>query len=54
MLDEKGKSKGTLYLKNCSLRNFHSFLDLHIKNNLNIVPILGVDYSLANLTFNEN
>ena len=43
-----------MFLKNCSLRNFYSFLDLHVKNGLNLVPIVAVDYSLANLTFNEN
>jgi Copine len=51
--DEKGKSKGVIDLKNCSLRNFHTFLDLHLKNGLNLVPIIAVDYSLANLTFDE-
>lgn len=40
--------------KHCSLRNFHTFLDLHIKNGLNLVPIVAVDFSLANLTFDEN
>lgn len=39
---------------NCSLRNFYTFLDLHVRNSLNLVPIVAVDYSLANLTFDEN
>ena len=47
------KHKGTLSLQNCSLRNFHSFFDLIIKNGLNLVPIIAVDYSLANLTMDE-
>ncbi len=54
LLDEKNKVKGIIELKNCSLRNFHTFLDLHLKNGLNLVPIVAVDYSLANLTFDEN
>jgi hypothetical protein len=29
-------------------------MDLHIKNELNIVPVVAVDFSLANLTFDEN
>ena len=41
-------------LRNCSLRNFYTFLDLHVKNGLNLVPIVAVDYSLANLTFDES
>lgn len=54
LLDEKGRIKGQMFLKNCSLRNFYTFLDLHIKNGLNLVPIIAVDFSLANLTFDEN
>lgn len=52
--DESGKVVGTLDMKDCSLRNFHTFLDLHIKNGLNLVPIVAVDFSLANLTFDES
>jgi hypothetical protein len=52
--DEKEKPKGLIEFKHCSLRNFHTFLDLHIKNGLNLVPIVAVDFSLANLTFDEN
>ena len=29
-------------------------MDLHVKNGLNIVPVVAVDFSLANLTFDEN
>ena len=54
VIDEKKKVKGILKLKNCSLRKFYTFLDLHIKNGLNLVPIVAVDFSLANLTFDEN
>ena len=52
--DLNGKAKGFIKLKNCTVRNFYTFLDLHIRNNLNIVPIIAVDYSLANLTFDES
>jgi hypothetical protein len=54
VVDDKEKIKGQLDLRHCSLRNFHTFLDLHIKNGLNLVPIVAVDFSLANLTFDEN
>jgi hypothetical protein len=29
-------------------------LELSVKNKLNLVPVVAVDYSLANLTFDEN
>lgn len=54
LLDEKNKVKGDFEIIHSSLRNFHTFLDLHIKNGLNLVPIVAVDFSLANLTFDEN
>lgn len=55
-LFEEGKTSksaivGQVILRNCSLRKFYTFLDLHVKNELNIVPIFAVDYSMANLTF---
>ena len=58
-LFEEGKNtksalKGNMMIRNCSLRKFYTFLDLHFQNNLNIVPIVAVDFSLANLTFDEN
>ena len=53
MQESNGKSKGFLQLQNCSLRNYHTFFDLIIKNGLNLVPVIAVDYSLANLTFDE-
>ena len=29
-------------------------MDLYIQNGINIIPVMGVDYSLANLTFDES
>ena len=52
--DCKEKIVGSLELRDCSLRNFHTFLDLYVKNGLNLVPIVALDFSLANLTFDEN
>lgn len=54
IVNESGKVRGEMHFRNCSLRNFYSFIDLHVKNGLNIVPVIAVDYSLANLTFDEN
>lgn len=53
-MNDGTKKKADVLLRACSLRNFYTFLDLHVKNGLNLVPIIAVDYSLANLTFNEN
>ena len=48
------KVKGKFYLQNFSIKSHYSFIDLYIKNSLNIVPIIAVDFSLANLTFDES
>lgn len=53
VLDGQKKFKGKLDLINCSARRYYTFFDLHLKNKLNIVPIIAVDFSLANLTFEE-
>ena len=53
LLDEKAKYKGKLEVRSCSARRYFTFFDLIFRNKLNIVPIVGVDFSLANLTFNE-
>jgi hypothetical protein len=49
-----GKQKGFIKFKNCTVRNLYSFLDLHVRYNLNLVPIIAVDFSLSNLTFDES
>ena len=51
VIDDKNKVKGVLKLENATLRNFYTFIDLHVKNNLNLIPIIAIDFSLANLTF---
>ena len=51
--DGKGKVKAKLYINNFSIRQHYSFMDLYIKNSINIVPVMAVDFSLANLTFDE-
>lgn len=51
--DEKNRVKAKLYLSNFTIKTHYSFLDLYFKNKLNIVQIVGVDFSLANLTFDE-
>lgn len=51
MLGEKNDNRGTFFVSNCSARRFYTFFDLRMRNQLNIVPIIGIDFSLANLTF---
>ena len=41
----KSSKRGILMVRNCTLRKFYSFLDLHVKNGLNIVPVIAVDFS---------
>jgi len=53
-VDGAGKGKGKLQFSNCSLRNSYSFFDLTIKNDINLIPVVAVDFSLANLTFDES
>jgi hypothetical protein len=40
-------------VRQCSARRFFTFFDLILSHKLNLVPIIGMDFSLANLTFNE-
>ena len=53
LLDEKNKFKGTAEVSQFSARRFYTFFDLVFRNQLNIVPIIGVDFSMANLTMND-
>jgi hypothetical protein len=53
LYDEKKKIKGKLYLENFSIKSHNSFIDLYMKHSINIVPVVGVDFSLANLTLDE-
>lgn len=53
MLGEKNDRKGTFEITQCSARRFYTFFDLKLRNQLNIVPIIGIDFSLANLTFEQ-
>ena len=51
ILDEKSNFKGSIEILNCSARRHYSYFDLLLKSQLNIVPIVSIDFSLANLTF---
>jgi hypothetical protein len=52
-LDDKMKYNGKLEVSQFSARRYFTFFDLVFKNQLNIVPILAVDFSMANLTMND-
>jgi hypothetical protein len=45
--------KGMIKIKNIKCKKRTSFLDLIANQMLEIVPIVSVDYSLSNLTFDE-
>ena len=49
ILDEKSKFQGKFQLSQCSARRFYSYFDLKLRSQLNIVPILAVDFSIANI-----
>ena len=51
--DDRGKVRFRIYLQRFSIKQHYTFMDLYTKNSLNIVPIIGVDFSLANLTFDD-
>lgn len=53
LLDEKNKYMGKFELSAFSARRYFTFFDLVFKNQLNIVPIVGMDFSMANLTMND-
>lgn len=53
LVDDKNKFKGTFEISSFTARRFYTFFDLIFRNHLNIVPIIGVDFSMANLTMND-
>jgi hypothetical protein len=54
LTNAKGKPIGRFYLKNFQVKSHYTFMDLYINNSLNIIPIIAIDFSLANLTFDES
>jgi len=54
MLDEKKKLKARMYLKGFNITSHYTFVDLYMKHALNIVPIVALDFSLANLSFDSD
>jgi hypothetical protein len=51
--DKKGKPKARLFMREFGIKSLCSFTDLYMKHSLNIVPVIAVDFSLANLTFDD-
>lgn len=54
LLDEKNRFLGKIHISQCSARRFYSFFDLQLRCQLNIVPILAVDFSIGNIIENED
>lgn len=51
---DKKSNKGILEVSNFMARRFYTFFDQIFRNKLNIVPVVGVDFSLSNLTMDDN
>ena len=51
--DKKGKPKARMFMRDFGIKSLCSFTDLYMKHSLNIVPVIAVDFSLANLTFDD-
>lgn len=47
--DEKKRYQGKIEISQCSARRHYSFFDLQLQCQLNVVPILAVDYSIGNI-----
>lgn len=53
LLTEKKSVLGSLELTNFTARRFYTFFDQIFRSKLNIVPVIGIDFSLANLTLDD-
>ena len=51
--DKKGKPRARLFVRDFGIKSLSTFMDLYTKHSLNIVPVIAVDFSLANLTFDH-
>lgn len=49
LLDEKNRYQGKLDISQCSARRHYSFFDLQLRCQLNIVPIIALDFSIGNI-----
>lgn len=54
ILDNKGKNIGQLTFHSPSIKPIFTFLDYKVNLNVNIIPVIVIDYSLSNLTFQED
>ena len=52
IVNTSGKAIGKIKVKDFSMKPFHSFLD-YLSTGLKIVPIVAIDFSLTNITFDE-
>jgi len=53
MQDLENKPMGTMCVSLFTARRYYTFFDLLFKNQLNIVPIIGMDFSMANLKMED-
>jgi hypothetical protein len=47
------KRVGQLLIADATIQPVFTFLDYKIHRSVNVVPIIAIDYSLSNLTFDE-
>ena len=52
--DYEGQQLGTIKVVHVEVSEIHSFLQYWCNSNLSVIPIVAVDYSMANLTFNDS
>jgi Zn-dependent M28 family amino/carboxypeptidase len=53
ILDLNKKYMGKMDVSQFTVRRYFTFLDMVHKNHLNVVPIIGIDFSMANLTMDD-
>lgn len=51
--DADGDTSGTFEMRGLQTRRYFTYFDLVFRNGLNIVPIVGIDFSMANLTMTD-
>jgi hypothetical protein len=51
--DADGDKSGTFEMRGLQTRRYFTYFDLVFRNGLNIVPIVGIDFSMANLTMTD-
>jgi len=54
IMKSKKVMRGTLNIGDSLIQPIFTFLDYKLHRNINIIPVIAIDYSLSNLTFDQN